>query len=87
MAAVDGPGPGYARRMALDPAPSFWERKCAERALLERFAELVSTRRAELASLGREELQQHTNSLVEAMRSLFSVLGGGAGGEAADRRS
>ncbi|MFN5698867.1 MAG: cyclic nucleotide-binding domain-containing protein, partial [Cyanobacteriota bacterium] len=56
-------------------------------ALLERFAELVSTRRAELASLGREELQQHTNSLVEAMRSLFSVLGGGAGGEAADRRS
>ena len=46
-------------------------------ALLERFAELVNSRRRELESLGHEERQQEASNLVEAMRKLFFALGGG----------
>jgi hypothetical protein len=46
-------------------------------ALLERFAELVNSRRRELESLGQEERQQEASNLLEAMRKLFFALGGG----------
>lgn len=45
--------------------------------LLERFAQLVNSRRRELESLGHEEQQREANNLVEAMRNLFFALGGG----------
>jgi hypothetical protein len=45
--------------------------------LLERFAQLVSSRRRELDSLGGEERQQETNKLLSAMRNLFFSFGAG----------
>jgi len=46
-------------------------------ALLERFAQLVDSRRRELESLGHEERQREASNLLEAMRKLFFALGGG----------
>jgi hypothetical protein len=45
--------------------------------LLERFAQLVNSRRRELESLGHEEQQREASNLLEAMRNLFFALGGG----------
>ncbi len=45
-------------------------------ALLERFAALVSARKAELESLGREEREEQTNALVETMKRLFFAFTG-----------
>jgi len=45
--------------------------------LLERFAQLVSSRRRELDRLGGEERQQETNKLLSAMRNLFFSFGAG----------
>jgi CRP-like cAMP-binding protein len=45
--------------------------------LLERFAQLVNSRRRELESLGDEEQQREASNLLEAMRNLFFALGGG----------
>jgi small-conductance mechanosensitive channel/CRP-like cAMP-binding protein len=45
--------------------------------LLERFAQLVNSRRRELESLGHEERQREASNLLEAMRKLFFALGGG----------
>jgi CRP-like cAMP-binding protein len=45
-------------------------------ALLERFAQLVNSRRRELESLGHDEQQREASNLLEAMRNLFFALGG-----------
>jgi len=45
--------------------------------LLERFAQLVNSRRRELESLGNEDRQREASNLLEAMRKLFFALGGG----------
>ena len=45
--------------------------------LLERFAQLVNSRRRELESLGQDERQREASNLLEAMRNLFFALGGG----------
>ena len=47
------------------------------RELLERFAQLLNSRRRELESLGDEEQQREASNLLEAMRNLFFALGGG----------
>jgi len=44
---------------------------------LERFAQLVNSRRRELESLGHGERQREASNLLEAMRKLFFALGGG----------
>ena len=44
---------------------------------LERFAQLVNSRRRELESLGNEDRQREASNLLEAMRKLFFALGGG----------
>jgi small-conductance mechanosensitive channel len=45
--------------------------------LLERFAQLVNSRRRELESLGHGVRQRDASNLLEAMRKLFFALGGG----------
>ena len=44
--------------------------------LLERFAAMVSARQAELETLGREQVQQQTNALLESMKRLFFAFKG-----------
>jgi CRP-like cAMP-binding protein len=44
--------------------------------LLERFATLVSSRKAELESLSREQGHAQTNALMETMRRLFLAFTG-----------
>lgn len=49
-------------------------------ALLERLATLVGARQAELEQLGRDQQHERSQGLLETMRRLFGVVGGGAGG-------
>lgn len=46
-------------------------------ALIERFAVLMSERRAKLESLSRDQRQQQTNALIDTMKRLFFVFTGG----------
>lgn len=44
--------------------------------LLERFAALVSARKAELESLSRDQREEQTNALMDTMRRLFLAFTG-----------
>jgi small-conductance mechanosensitive channel/CRP-like cAMP-binding protein len=46
-------------------------------ALVERFAALISERRAKLDSLSRDQRQEQTNALIDTMKRLFFAIRGG----------
>ena len=56
---------GFRELMERDPA------------LIERFAALMSERRAKLESLSRDQRQEQTNALIDTMKRLFFAIRGG----------